>query len=145
MPYKAGPWQLNELKSRLRREQEERERVASDRCRQAEKKDKDRRQRKVKFVQLHIVFVGRVLSSLILDCCTLGNCCVERQKHTDLDMKKGAWQSRGRTCKLVASPEGIVLFINNRILFWSRVRRTSKRLHGPLKSSLDTSRSHGVR
>ncbi len=46
------------------------------------------------------------MSSLILDCSFLGNSCVVRQKHTDLDMKKGAWQSRGRTCKQVASPEG---------------------------------------
>ncbi len=73
------------------------------RYRQAEKKDKDR---KSQISSIAYCVFWLCLSSLILDCSTLGNCSVERQKHTDLDMKKGPWQSRGRTCKQVASPEG---------------------------------------
>ena len=40
MPQQPGPWQLNETKARLRREQVQREQAASDRYRRAEGKDK---------------------------------------------------------------------------------------------------------
>ena len=66
MPNKAGPWQLNELKSRLRREQEERERVASDRYRQAEKKDKDSEKSNLFNCILCLLVVLCLLLSLIV-------------------------------------------------------------------------------
>ncbi len=52
------------------------------------------------------MFVGCVLSFLILVCSTLVHCFVERQRQTDLEMKKGPWQARVRTCKQVTSPKG---------------------------------------
>ena len=66
MPNKAGPWQLNELKSRLRREQEERERVASDRYRQAEKMDKDSEKSNLFNCILCLLVVLCLLLSLIV-------------------------------------------------------------------------------
>ncbi len=41
MPKKPGPWDLNEVKSRLRQEQVERERAASLRYRQQKERDQD--------------------------------------------------------------------------------------------------------
>ena len=52
------------------------------------------------------MFVGCVLSFLIPVCSSLVHCVVETGKQTDLDMKKGPWQSRVRACRQVTSPEG---------------------------------------
>ncbi len=53
-----------------------------------------------------LLFVGCVLSFLILVCSSFVNCVIVFCKQTDLDMKKGPWQTRVRSCRKMTSPEG---------------------------------------
>ena len=55
---------------------------------------------------LLVLLVVRVLSFLIPVFSSLVHSVVETGKQTDLDMKKGPWQSRVRACRQVTSPEG---------------------------------------
>ncbi len=47
-----------------------------------------------------------MLSFLILVYSILVDCVVEIRKQTDLEMKKGPWQTRVRSCRQVTAPEG---------------------------------------
>ncbi len=53
-----------------------------------------------------LLFVGCVLYFLILVCSSFVYCVGVFCKQTDLDMKKGPWQTRLRSCRQVTSPEG---------------------------------------
>ncbi len=106
MTQRPGSWQLDKVKAKLGREQVERESAASARYRQEEEKNKVAEKTSSSFLVLPLLFVGCVLSFLILVCFYFVNCVVVFCKQTDLDMKKGPWQTRVRSCRQVTSPEG---------------------------------------
>ncbi len=72
MTQRPGPWQLDKVKAKLRREQVERESAASARYRQEEDKNKVAEKWKDKFLVFPLLFVGCVLSFLILVCSSFG-------------------------------------------------------------------------
>ena len=69
MPKKSGPWELNEVKTRLRREQVARERAATQRYRNLE--ERDERANRGETRQSNCLLLVLVVSCLVLALCLL--------------------------------------------------------------------------